>query len=70
MYILGLGIVMFGLVFLLRNLGLLDFPGSFWSLFYPLIIIGFGVVVVCITHEGRKLLKKIKEWLDWSNKVE
>lgn len=70
MYIFGLIIVIFGLAFLLRNLGILYFPGSFWSLFYPAVIIGIGVIVVCITHEGRKFLKKIKEWLDWSKKVE
>jgi drug/metabolite transporter (DMT)-like permease len=60
MYILGLGIVIFGLAFLLRNLGVIYFPGSFWSLFYPLIIVGLGLAVICVTHEGRKLLKKLK----------
>ena len=69
MYIFGIFVVVFGLAFLLRNLGILYFPGSFWSLFWPLVVIGLGVIVVCITHEGRKLLKKIKEWLDWSTKV-
>ena len=60
MYIGGLVILFFGLAFLLRNLGIIYFPGSFWSLFYPLIIIGFGAVLICVTYEGRKLLKKIK----------
>ena len=69
MYIFGIFVVVFGLAFLLRNLGILYFPGSFWSLFWPLVVIGLGVVVICVTHEGRKLLKKIKEWLDWSTKV-
>ena len=70
MYILGLAIFLFGLAFLLRNLGLINFQGNFWSLFYPIFIIGFGALIIGITHEGRKLLKKIKEWLDWSKKVE
>ena len=69
MYIFGIFVVVFGLAFLLRNLGILYFPGSFWSLFWPLVVIGLGVVVICVTHEGRKLLKKINEWLDWSTKV-
>ncbi|OGM97059.1 MAG: hypothetical protein A3B86_02915 [Candidatus Yanofskybacteria bacterium RIFCSPHIGHO2_02_FULL_38_22b] len=69
MYIFGVFVVIFGLAFLLRNLGILYFPGSFWSLFYPIVIIGLGVAVVCITHEGRKLLKKIREWLNWSSGV-
>lgn len=69
-YVSGVIIVIFGLAFLLRNLGVIYFPGSFWSLFYPLVIVGFGLVIICITHEGRKLLKKLKDWLDWSKKVE
>ncbi len=60
MYIGGLFIVLFGLAFLLRNLGIIYFPGSFWGLFYPLVIVGFGLAIICVTHEGRKLLKKIK----------
>lgn len=61
MYIVGIAIVVFGLAFLLRTLGLVYFPGSFWSLFWPFVVIGFGLVIICVTHEGRKLLKKIKE---------
>lgn len=60
MYILGIAIVVFGLAFLLRNLGLLSFVASFWSVFYPVIIIAFGVAILCITHEGRKFLRRIK----------
>ena len=60
MYILGIIIAVFGLAFLLRNLGVLNFEGSFWSLFYPLIIIAIGTAIVAVTYEGRKLLKKIK----------
>ena len=60
MYISGLIVIVFGLAFLLRNLGIIYFPGSFWSIFYPLVIIFVGLILVCVTYEGRKLLKKIK----------
>ena len=70
MYIFGVFIFVFGLAFLLRNLGIIYFPGSFWSLFYPLVIIAVGGVIIGVTYEGRKLLKKVKEWLEWSKKVE
>lgn len=60
MMIIGLGIFLFGLAFLLRNLGLLHFPANFWSVFYPLVIMTVGFVVLLATYEGRKLLKKIK----------
>jgi len=61
MYVTGLFILLFGLAFFLRNLGVLYFPGSFWSLFYPLVIVSFGVALICVTHKGRQLLKRIKE---------
>lgn len=70
MYISGLIIVVFGLAFLLRNLGIVYFPGSFWSLFYPLVIVGFGLIIICVTHEGRKLLRKLKQIFKSSEKVE
>ena len=60
MMIFGVSIFIFGLIFLLRNLGVIGFPGSFWSLFYPLVIMAVGFVILFVTHEGRKLLKKIK----------
>ncbi|OGM99801.1 MAG: hypothetical protein A3B91_02100 [Candidatus Yanofskybacteria bacterium RIFCSPHIGHO2_02_FULL_41_29] len=62
MMIFGIAILVFGLAFLLRNLGLLHFPGSFWSLFYPLVIVVVGLVVIFVTHEGRKLLKRLKKF--------
>ena len=61
--IIGILIFILGLVFLLRNLGVISFPGSFWSLFYPLLIMGIGFVILFVTHEGRKLLKNIKKLL-------
>jgi len=70
MYISGIIIVLFGLAFLLRNLGFLEFSASFWSVFYPVLIIVIGLVIVMVTHEGRKLFKKIKEFLRWTEKVE
>ena len=61
MYVAGVIVVLFGLAFLLRNLGFLNFNASFWAVFYPLVIIGFGVALLCITQEGRKLIKKLKD---------
>ena len=61
MYLLGVSILIFGLAFLLRNLGVLTFSASFWSVFYPVVIIAFGIGILCITHEGRKLLKRFKK---------
>lgn len=69
MYIVGLVIFVFGLVFLLRNVGVLDFAGSFWSIFYPLLIMGVGFVIVGVTYEGKKLLKKIKELFSNEDKI-
>jgi hypothetical protein len=61
MYIAGIAIFIFGLAFFLRNLGVISFPGSFWSLFWPLVVIGFGIGLICLTHAGRQLIKKLKE---------
>ena len=69
MYIFGVAIFLFGLAFLLRNLGIIYFPGSFWSLFYPLVILAIGAVVIGITYEGRKLLKRIKGWFEWTKGI-
>ena len=59
--IIGIVIFVFGLAFLLRNLGLLDFSASFWSVFYPIVIMGVGFIILLVTYEGRKFLKKIKK---------
>ena len=61
MIIIGLGIFILCLAFLLRNLGLLHFPANFWSVFYPLVIMGVGFIILLVTYEGRKFLKKIKK---------
>ena len=61
MYIIGIVIFVFGLIFLLRNVGVLDFVGSFWSVFYPLVIMGVGFIILGVTYEGKKLLNKIKK---------
>ena len=60
MYIAGITIFLFGLIFLLRNLGVLNFSGSFWSIFYPLVIMGVGFVIIGVTFEGRRILKNLK----------
>ena len=61
MYIIGIVVFVFGLIFLLRNVGLLEFAGSFWSIFYPLVIMGVGFIIVGVTYEGKKILNKIKK---------
>ena len=58
---MGIAILVFGLAFLLRNLGLLTFAASFWSVFYPVVIIAFGLGIILVTHEGRKLLNRLKK---------
>ena len=52
MNIIGIAIFVLGLAFLLRNLGLLHFPASFWSVFYPVVIRGIGFVILAVTYEG------------------
>ena len=59
--LIGILIFVLGLAFLLRNLGLLHFPASFWSVFYPVVIMIAGFVIIFITHEGRKFLNRIKK---------
>ena len=61
MYILGLAIFLLGLAFFLRNLGVLSFAASFWYVFYPLIIMLFGLGILAATYEGRKVLKRLKK---------
>lgn len=61
MVIIGVSIFIFGLIFLLRNLGLLHFPASFWSVFYPLAIMAVGFVILAVTHKGKKIIRFIKE---------
>ena len=61
--LIGVAIFVLGLAFLLRNLGLLHFPANFWSVFYPLVIMMVGFIILYITHEGRVLLKRVKKLL-------
>ncbi len=52
--ILGIFIVVFGLVLLLRNLGLITLPISFWSLFFPLFLMMIGIYVIMAVKKGRE----------------
>ena len=61
--LIGVAIFILGLAFLLRNLGFLHFPASFWSVFYPLVIMVVGFIILAVTYEGRKLLKRLKKLL-------
>ena len=52
--ILGLFLLCLGLVFLLRNLGLIILPANFWSVFYPIVLIVLGLYLALAAHKGRK----------------
>ncbi|HLE17752.1 MAG TPA: DUF5668 domain-containing protein [Syntrophales bacterium] len=52
--ILGIFIIIFGLVLLLRNLGLITLPISFWSLFSPLFLIVIGIYVIIAVKKGKE----------------
>ena len=59
--VIGIIILVLGTAFLLRNLGVISFDAGFWSVFYPLMIMGVGFIILLATYEGRKFLKKIKK---------
>ncbi len=52
--ILGLFLLCLGLVFLLRNLGLIILPANFWSVFYPIVLIVLGLYLALAAHKGRR----------------
>jgi hypothetical protein len=52
--ILGIFIIVFGLVLLLRNLGLISLPISFWSLFFPLFLIVGGIYIIIAVKKGKE----------------
>ena len=52
--ILGLFLLCLGLVFLLRNLGLIILPANFWAVFYPIVLIVLGLYLALAAHKGRK----------------
>ena len=56
--IVGIFLLFFGLLFLLRNLGLIMFPISFWGLFWPLVLIIVGLEMLL----GNRRIRKYKEY--------
>lgn len=52
--ILGIFIIVLGLALLLRNLGLMAFPASFWSLFFPLFLIVIGIYIIIAVKKGKE----------------
>jgi uncharacterized membrane protein len=46
--------IVLGLVLLLRNLGLITLPISFWSLFFPLFLMVIGIYVIMAVKKGKE----------------
>jgi uncharacterized integral membrane protein len=57
--ILGLFLVLLGIVFFLKNLGIIVLPNSFWSFMWPLLLIVIGIYMAMAAHRGRQY----KHWL-------
>ena len=57
--ILGTFLVLIGIVFFLKNLGLIVLPSSFWSFIWPLLIILVGVHIAI----GAQRARQYKHWL-------
>ena len=51
--ILGIFIIVMGLVLLLRNLGLIALPASFWSIFFPLFLVVSGIYIIIAVKKGK-----------------
>lgn len=52
--ILGIFIIVLGFVLLLRNLGLITLPTSFWSLFLPLFLMVIGIYIIIAVKKGKE----------------
>ena len=57
--IFGTFLILIGVVFFMKNLGLLELPSTFWSFLWPLAIIMIGVHVVI----GAQRARQYKHWL-------
>ena len=65
--ILGLFLLLLGIVFFLKNLGIIVLPSSFWSFIWPLLLVVTGIYVAMAAHRGRQY----KHWLfnrSWKHK--
>ena len=58
----GIVIVALGTLFLLRNLGVIEFDAGFWSVLYPLILIGIGISLIYAAREWRR-------YVQWFRKI-
>lgn len=57
--ILGLFLILLGVVFFLRNLGIIVLPNTFWAFIWPLLLVVIGVYVAIAAQRGRQY----KHWL-------
>ena len=64
--LLGIFLVILGAMFLLKNLGLIALPVSFWSLVWPILILLIGIHIIIGVRRG----KRYKEWFTrrWSGR--
>ena len=62
---MGIFLILIGVVFFLKNLGLIELPSSFWSFLWPLILIVVGVHITIAVRRARQY----KHWLfkSWRN---
>ena len=56
---MGTFLVLIGVVFFLKNLGLIVLPNSFWSFLWPLLLIVIGVHIAIAAQRARQY----KHWL-------
>lgn len=54
--ILGIFLILIGVVYLLKNLGFIVLPASFWSLLYPLLLVVIGIYLVIGARKGKHYL--------------
>ena len=63
--VLGIAIVVFGAILLLKNIGLIELDAGFWGLFYPLVFIAVGLCLVLGIH---KIKKYWRDFVDFVTK--
>ena len=57
--IFGIIIIIFGILILLKNLGVIYLPIAFWPLFYPLVFILVGLFLVLGIHKLKKYWRQL-----------
>lgn len=58
MFLLGLIFLLLGILFLLRNLGLL--PIEIWSAFWPSLLILLGIYIIFLSHKIKVFWQKLR----------